>query len=101
MGELADLVGGVLRVVAADVEEVADVVGLEDLDDALEVLVLPLLELVPAGADAAGGGRGPQQGDLLAGVAERSISSSLRTPSMPKWPAKTVPNWPGWRRQVR
>ena len=65
--ELADLVGRVLRVVAADVEEVADVVGLEDIDDALEIEVLPFLQLVAAGADAPGGRRGPQEGDLLLG----------------------------------
>ena len=65
--ELAHLVGRVLRVVAADVEEVADVVGPEDVDDALEVLVLAFLELVPAGADAAGRRRGAQEGDLLLG----------------------------------
>jgi hypothetical protein len=47
--QLGDLVGRVLGVVAADVEEIADVVGLEDLDDALEVLLL--LELVAARAE--------------------------------------------------
>jgi hypothetical protein len=47
--ELRDLVGRVLGVVAADVEEIADVVGLEDLEHALVVLLL--LELVAAGAE--------------------------------------------------
>ncbi len=65
--EQADLVRCVLRVVAADVEEIADVVGLEDINDALEIFVLSLLELVATGADAPRGGRGPQQGDLLVG----------------------------------
>src|SRR5690606_6220930 len=36
LGELGNLVGGILRVVAADVEEVADVVRLEDFEHALE-----------------------------------------------------------------
>ena len=54
LGELGDLVGGILGVVAARVEEIADVVGLEDLDHALEVLLL--LELVAAGAQRGAGG---------------------------------------------
>ena len=40
VGELGDLVGGVHRVVAADVQEVSDVVGLEDFEDAVEILGL-------------------------------------------------------------
>ena len=62
LGQLRDLVRGVLGIVAANIEEVADVVGLEDLEDALEVLLL--LELVAAGAE--GGARGVLKGtDLL------------------------------------
>ena len=60
--ELRNLVGGVLGVVAPYVEEVADVVGLEDLQHALKVLLL--LELVAAGAE--GGTRSVAEGaDLL------------------------------------
>ncbi len=59
--------GGVLGVVAADVEEEADIMGLQHRDDALEVLVLAGLELVAAGADGAGGGGGAEQGDLVVG----------------------------------
>ena len=42
-GEFGDFVGGVHRVVSAVVEEVADVVRLKNLDDALEIFVLPRL----------------------------------------------------------
>ena len=62
LGQLGDLVGGVLGVVAPDVEEIADVVGLEDLDHALEVLLL--LELVAAGPEGRPG-RVAQGPDLL------------------------------------
>ena len=61
----AHLVRGVHRVVAADVEEIADVVRLEHLDRAVEVLPVLLLELVAAGADRAGRRRDAQQLDLL------------------------------------
>ncbi len=54
LGELGDLVGGVLGIVAAGVEKVADVVGLEDLEDAFKVGLL--LELVAAGAEGGAGG---------------------------------------------
>ena len=55
--ELGDLVAGIHRVVAAVVEEIADVVLLEDLEDALVVGVVDvgILELVAAGTE---GGRG-------------------------------------------
>ena len=65
LGELGNLVCGVLRVVAADVEKVADVVRLEDLEDAFEVLLF--LEFVAAGAE--GGAGGVAEGaDLLLGL---------------------------------
>jgi hypothetical protein len=55
--QLADLVAGIRRVAAAVVEEVADVVGLEDLDQALVLALVGLqaLQLVAAGAEAAAG----------------------------------------------
>ncbi len=71
MRKLGDLVGGVHRVVAADVAEVADVVRLEHFDHAVEVFGLLGLQLVAAGADRARGGRGAEQGDLLAAPARR------------------------------
>ena len=49
LGELGNLVGRILRVVAARVKEVADVVGFEHLKHALEILAL--LELVTTGAE--------------------------------------------------
>src|SRR6516162_4448275 len=64
-GKLAELVGCVLRIVAADVKKIADIVGPEDFDDPLVVKVLPLLELVPASADTAGCRRGPQESDFI------------------------------------
>jgi hypothetical protein len=71
--QLADLVAGIGRVAAAVVEEVADVVRLEDLDQALVLALVGLqaLELVAAGAEAAGRGvaqRGDVLGRFLAGV---------------------------------
>ena len=51
--ELGNLIGRILRVVAADIEKVADIVRLEYLEHALEVLLL--LQLVTAGAE--GGSR--------------------------------------------
>ena len=61
LGQAGDLVGRVHRVVAADVEEIADIVGPKHVDHPLEVLLLPFAELVAAGADRAGRGRKPQQ----------------------------------------
>ena len=58
--QLAHLLGGILRVVAADVEEIADIMRFENVDDAFEVKVLTFLELVAAGADAPGRGRRAQ-----------------------------------------
>ena len=54
-GLLVDLVRGVLRIVAADVEEIADVVGLEHLEQPVHVLrgllgLLLEIDLVAAGA---------------------------------------------------
>ena len=63
--QFGDLVGGVHRVVAADVDEVADVVGFEDVDATREILRLLLLQLVAAGADRSGGRRVAQQRDLV------------------------------------
>ena len=100
VGQLAHLVGGVLRVVAADVEEVADVVGLEDVDDALEVLVLPFLELVAAGADAAGRGRGAQQRDLFFRRRRQVDQLFLENALDAEMPRVDVPKVSGWRRQV-
>ena len=65
VGQLGDLVGRVHRVVAADVEQIADLVGPQDLDHPLEILGLARLELVAAGADRAGRRRESQQGHLL------------------------------------
>jgi hypothetical protein len=64
--QLAHLEAGVGRVAAAVVEEVADVVRLEDLDQALVFapVLFQRLELVPAGAEGAGG-RGAQRRDRL------------------------------------
>src|SRR5690606_4850793 len=64
--ELRHLVGGVLRIAAAVVEEVADVVRPEDLQQALvlrAVLIQPL-QLVAAGPEGTGG-RVPQRRDRL------------------------------------
>ena len=66
LGERRDLVGGVHRVVAADVAEVADVVRLENVDNTVEILGLLRAELVAARADRARRRRRSQQGDLLA-----------------------------------
>ncbi len=73
LGELRDLEAGVGGVAAAVVEEVADVVGLEDLDQALvlALVLLQALELVAAGAEGAGrrvAQRGDGGGGFLAGV---------------------------------
>ena len=65
VGQQGDLVGRVHGVVAADVEQVAHVVGPQHVDHALEILVLPLLQLVAACADGTGGRREPQQGHLF------------------------------------
>ena len=56
IADLRHLVSGVHRVVAAVVEEVADVVRLEDLDEALVLgaILLEALELVARGAEGAG-----------------------------------------------
>ena len=62
LGELGNLVRSVLGIVAAAVEEVADVVRLEHLEDAVEVLLL--LELVSAGSER-GARRTAQGADLL------------------------------------
>jgi hypothetical protein len=69
LGELRDLVAGVGRVAAAVIEEVADIVGLEDLDEpvVLALVGLQALELVAAGAEAAGG-RMAQGGDVCGGL---------------------------------
>jgi hypothetical protein len=80
LGQLGDLVGRVLGVVAADVEKVPDVVGLEHLEHPLEILLL--LQLVAAGAQ--GGARGVAQGaDLLLGFGGQVDQSSCRMPSTP------------------
>ncbi len=75
LADLRDLVGGVLGVAAAVVEEVADVVGLEDLDQALVLgaVLLQALELVACRAERPRRGvaqRGDGLGRLLAGVDE-------------------------------
>ena len=91
-GQLGDLVGRVHRIVAADVEKIANVVGLEHVDRAVEILGLRRLELVAAGADRAGRRRVPQAAILLpTDWAERSSSSSFSTPSMPCRAPYTVP----------
>ena len=65
VGEFGDLVGRIHRVVAADIAEVADVVGLEDFDEAVEVLLLRFAEFVPARADRTGRRRHPQQSNFF------------------------------------
>ena len=50
------LVGGVHRIIATDVDEVAHIVGLEDVDRSLKILVLASLQLIPASANRPGGG---------------------------------------------
>src|ERR1019366_9313451 len=66
--QLANLVRGVLGVVSADVEEIPDVVRLEDLEHALEVLLL--LQLVAARSQ--GRPRGVLEGaDLLLGLGRK------------------------------
>ena len=64
--QLAHLEAGVGRIAAAVVEEVADAVRLEDLDQALVLapVLLERLELVAAGAEGARG-RGAQRRDRL------------------------------------
>jgi len=47
-------VGGIHGVIAADIEEEADVVGGEDVEDAVVVIVMSGAEFVAAGADGAG-----------------------------------------------
>jgi hypothetical protein len=72
-GQLAHLVAGVRRVAAAVVEEVADVVGLEDLDQAFVFALVGFqrLQLETTGAEGAGRRR-TQRGDgrvrFLAGI---------------------------------
>ena len=61
LSELGNLVGSILRIIAADVEEVADVVRLEDFEHALEILLA--LQLVAAGAE--GRTRGVTEGANL------------------------------------
>ncbi len=62
--EGGDLGGRVHGVVASDVEEVPDVVGAHHVDDALEVFLLAVGQLVPARADGPRGGRGAEQRQL-------------------------------------
>ena len=56
-GEASDLMGGVGRVIAADVEPVADVVGLENGDEAL---VIRFRQLLAAGAESGRRGVGKE-----------------------------------------
>jgi hypothetical protein len=60
-GFVMNLVGGVLGIIAAGVKEIADVVGLEDLEKAVHFPRGPLglffeIDLVTAGAEGGGGG---------------------------------------------
>ena len=64
-GQRRHFMGGVHRVVAADVEKIADIVRSKHFDHALEVFGLGRLELVAAGADRAGRGRASQQRDFF------------------------------------
>ena len=71
--ELGDFVAGIHGVVAAVVEEVADVVLLKDFDDALIVgfILGGVLEFIAAGAERGGGGilhKGELTGALFAHV---------------------------------
>ena len=59
-GFVMDLVGGILGIVAAAIEEIPDVMGLEDGEEPFEILgglfgVLFEVEFVPAGAQSRGG----------------------------------------------
>ena len=77
LGELRDLEAGVGRVAAAVVEEVADVVRLEDLDQALVLggVVLVLLQLVARRAERAR--RRVAQGADVGGAFEAGVDQVL------------------------
>ena len=60
----AHFVRRVHRVVPTDVEEISHLVRLEDLDHAVEVFAVGLLQLVSAGANRAGRRRGAQERQL-------------------------------------
>jgi hypothetical protein len=66
-GELGDLVTGIGRVAAAVVEEIADVVGLEDLDQTfvLAPIGLQALQFVATGTKGAGGGVAQRRDGLV------------------------------------
>jgi hypothetical protein len=65
VGERGDLGSRVHGIIPPDVEEPADVVGSDDLDNPLEVLLLPVGELVATGAHGACRGGAAEQADLL------------------------------------
>ena len=62
LSQFRNFVGGVLRIVASDVEKVTDVVGLENLEDALVVALF--LQLVTARTES-GAGRVTESANLL------------------------------------
>ena len=64
--QLTDLVRGVHRIVTADVEQVADVMGSEHVDDTVKVLRPVGFELVAAGTDCSSRWGVSQQGDFVA-----------------------------------
>ena len=68
LSHLGDLVGGVHGVVAADVDEVPNVMSLEHVDTAFEVLLLVCLQLVSTGTDGTSRRRVSQQRDLIDGL---------------------------------
>ena len=65
MRQLGDAGRGVHRVVAADIEEIADIVAAQHVHDALEIFLLVFLELIAAGSDKPGARGVPQQLQFL------------------------------------
>jgi len=99
LAELRHLVGRVLRVTAAVVEEIADVMCLEYGNQPLVFgpVLLDAFQLVAAGA------KGPagvwRRAAMLAALSTLvSINSSCSAPMMPLRPANTLPSEACWRR---
>ena len=100
LAELGDLEAGVGGVPAAVVEEIADIVGLEDLDQALVFgpVVLQAFQLVTAGAKGARGG-GQQAANsrlaLLAGVYQVLAQRADNAVAAGVYLADAIPVLPG------
>jgi len=80
LGEFGNLVGGILGIVAADVEKVTDVVRFEDLEHAIEISLF--LELVATGAESGAGGV-LEGADLLLGLGGEIDEILVQDPSTP------------------